>query len=127
VVSAAALSAAAGVAGLAYYLTVTGKLTADTGGAAGSARLAGSASSSPPGRDGFDVIATPYLRRTAARDGRVRLWEGAVINHEFFVISLLAGAERPDMDDRKPLELDLAAARNGGYTRCRNPLVDHAV
>ena len=31
VVSAAALSAAPGVAGLAHYLTVTGKLTADTG------------------------------------------------------------------------------------------------
>ena len=43
-----AAAAAGGLAGLGYYLVVTGKLTIDTGWAAGSARSARSASRSPP-------------------------------------------------------------------------------
>jgi hypothetical protein len=45
---AAAVAAAGGLAGLGYYLVVTGKLTIDTDGAAGSARSAHSASRSRP-------------------------------------------------------------------------------
>ena len=64
--AAAALpAAAAGLAGLAYYLTVTGKLTADTG-LGRRTRPLGPFDvqiAAPPGTV-FDVIAAPYLDRT---------------------------------------------------------------
>ncbi|MEP7022827.1 MAG: SRPBCC family protein [Actinomycetota bacterium] len=64
--AAAALpAAAAGLAGLAYYLTITGKLTADTGWGRRSRPLGPFAVqiTAPPSTV-FDVIAAPYLDRT---------------------------------------------------------------
>jgi hypothetical protein len=68
---AAAVAVAGGLAGLGYYLAVTGKATADTG---WGRRVR------PPGPSGVqvaapaatvsDVIAAPYLGRTPPRDGR---------------------------------------------------------
>jgi len=65
VVSAAALSAAAGVGGLACYLTVTGKLTADTGWGRRVRPLGPfSIDIAAPVGTVFDVIAIPYSGRT---------------------------------------------------------------
>jgi len=65
VVSAAALSAAAGVGGLACYLTVTGKLTADTGWGRRVRPLGPfSIDIAVPVGTVFDVIAIPYSGRT---------------------------------------------------------------
>jgi hypothetical protein len=75
----AGLSAVIGAAGLGYYLTITGRLTVDTG-------LGRSVRSLGPQRiqiaapidTVFDVIATPYLMRTPrAMAGKVRVIERA--------------------------------------------------
>jgi hypothetical protein len=63
--SAAALAAAGGMAGLGYYLVVTGKLTVDTGWGRRTRPLGpfGVDVAAPAGIV-FDVIAAPYLGRT---------------------------------------------------------------
>ena len=58
------MSAAAGVAGLGYYLAVTGKLTADTGWVAGCARSARSAV-----RASFTSIKSEAERRCVQHSG----------------------------------------------------------
>jgi Polyketide cyclase / dehydrase and lipid transport len=76
--AAAALSAAAaGTAGLAYYLTVTGKLTADTG-LGRRVRPLGpfAVEIAAPAGTVFDVIAAPYLGRTPrAMGAKLRVLE----------------------------------------------------
>ena len=72
---AAALSAAGGVAGLGYYLLVTGKLTVDTGWGRRVRPLGpfGVEVAAPAGTV-FDVIAAPYLGRTPrAMAGKLRV------------------------------------------------------
>ena len=62
---AGSLAAAGGMAGLGYYLTVTGKLTADTGWGRRVRPLGPvSVQISAPAETVFDVIAAPYLGRT---------------------------------------------------------------
>src|SRR5215468_11917184 len=74
--TAAALAGASGAtAGLGYYLTVTGKLTADTGWGR-SVRPLGpfSVQVGAPAPTVFDVIAAPYLGRTPrAMAGKLRV------------------------------------------------------
>jgi len=76
--TAAALAGASGAtAGLGYYLTVTGKLTADTGWGR-SVRPLGpfSVQVGAPAPTVFDVIAAPYLERTPrAMAGKLRVLE----------------------------------------------------
>lgn len=76
--AAAALPAAASVtAGLAYYLTVTGRLTADIGLGRRVRPLGGfSVQIAAPAGTVFDVIAAPYLGRTPqAMAGKLRVLE----------------------------------------------------
>src|SRR5258708_30550753 len=61
----AALAAAGGLAGLGYYLVVTGKLTLDTGWGRRVRPLGPfGVDVAAPADTVFDVIAAPYLRRT---------------------------------------------------------------
>src|SRR5262245_49172153 len=72
---AAAVLAAAGAAGLSYYLVVTGKLTADTGWGRRVRPLGPfSVEVAAPAGTVFDVIAGPYLGRTPrAMAGKLRV------------------------------------------------------
>ncbi len=74
---AGAALAAGGMAGLGYYLTVTGKLTADTGwGRRGRPLGPFSVQIDAPATTVFDVVATPYLGRTPrAMAGKLRVLE----------------------------------------------------
>lgn len=73
----AAVLAASGAAGLVYYLTVTGKLTADTGWGRRVRPLGPFAVEvAAPAGTVFDVIAAPYLGRTPrAMAGKLRVLE----------------------------------------------------
>jgi hypothetical protein len=75
--AAAVAAAAGGMAGLGYYLTVTGKLTADTGWGRRVRRLGPfSVPIGAPAPVVFDVIAAPYLGRTPrAMAGKLRVLE----------------------------------------------------
>jgi hypothetical protein len=76
--TAAALAGASGaIAGLGYYLTVTGKLTADTGWGRRVRPLGPfSVQVGAPAQTVFDVIAAPYLGRTPrAMAGKLRVLE----------------------------------------------------
>lgn len=84
----AALPAAAGVAGLIYYLTVTGKLTVDTGWGRRIRPLGPfSVEVAAPAGTVFDVIAAPYLGRTpramAAKLRVVERAEGMVLAEHY--------------------------------------------
>jgi hypothetical protein len=74
---AAAVSAAAGVAGLGYYLAVTGNLAADTGWGRRVRPLGPfSIEIAAPAGTVFDVIAAPYLSHTPrAMAGKLRVLE----------------------------------------------------
>jgi hypothetical protein len=66
--AAAAVAAAGGLAGLGYYLVVTGKLTIETGwGRRGRPLGPFGVEIAAPARTVFDVIAAPYLGRTPGR------------------------------------------------------------
>jgi hypothetical protein len=69
--------AAGGMAGLGYYLTVTGKLTADTGWGRRVRPLGPfSVQIDAPATTVFDVVAAPYLGRTPrAMAGKLRVLE----------------------------------------------------
>ncbi len=75
--SAAALVGAGGVAGLGYYLVVTGKLTVDTGWGRRVRPLGPfSVEVAAPAATVFDVIAAPYLGKTPrAMSGRLQVLE----------------------------------------------------
>jgi hypothetical protein len=74
---AAVAAAAGGMAGLGYYLTVTGRLTADTGWGRRVRPLGPfSVQIGAPATTVFDVIAAPYLGRTPrAMAGKLRVLE----------------------------------------------------
>jgi Polyketide cyclase / dehydrase and lipid transport len=72
---AAAVAAAGGLAGLGYYLVVTGKLTIDTGWGRRVRPLGPlGVQIAAPAATVFDVIAAPYLRRTPrAMSGKLKV------------------------------------------------------
>ena len=72
---AAAVAAAGGLAGLGYYLVVTGKLTVDTGWGRRVRPLGPfGVEIAAPATTVFDVIAAPYLGRTPrAMSGKLRV------------------------------------------------------
>ena len=74
---AAAVAAAVGLAGLGYYLVVTGKLTIDTGWGRRVRPLGRlGVEVADPARTVFDVIAAPYLGRTPrAMSGKLQVLE----------------------------------------------------
>ncbi len=75
--AAAGVAASAGIAGLAYYLTVTGRVTLDTGWGRRVRPLGPfTAEVAAPPAVVFDVIAAPYLGRTPrAMAGKLRVVE----------------------------------------------------